>query len=274
MRVDLQEAAKPLRKLRKLLKDVPANPRPELIHNLRTQSRRVEATVHALSPTRDATSKRLLKLMKPVRKTAGRVRDMDVLIARTLNLTSNGAEESLVRLAEEMAAQRTKHAGHLRRIVRRDGEKIRRCLKDYGRKLRRTGGNGTAETLAAPEILAAQLQHWPRLGAGNLHEFRIHAKELQYMLKLAPGMDNHALDGLMHAKDAAGDWHDWVELRYMALTVLDPHSDATILSQIAAVVREKLRVALNAANAARRQVKPGSEIGFAASGNGDAPFRR
>lgn len=274
MRVDIQEAAKPLRKLRKLLKDVPANPPPDLVHQFRTQSRRVEATVHALSPPRNATARRLLKLMKPARKVAGKVRDMDVLIARTLDLTADGAEDGLVRLTEEMAARRTKHANRLRRIVRSDGEAVRRCLKEYCRNLRRDAADGSAETLAAPDILAAQLEHWPRLRAGNLHQFRIHAKELQNMLRLAPGVDDNALNALTKAKDSAGDWHDWVALRCMAETVLDPRADAAILGQIRTVVREKLRLALNAANVARRQVTSGSEAELAVSSNGRPAYRR
>lgn len=253
MRVDLKEAATPLRKLRTLLKDSPADPSPNYVHKLRTQTRRLEATVHALSPHGDAKAQRLLTLMKPVRKAAGKVRDMDVLIGKVPALTPDGAEESLVRLTEHMAAQRERHAARLRRIIKSRRKEARRRLKEYGSQLQRTVSGDTTESFAAPQKLATQLQHWPRLHAENLHEFRIQAKELQYMLKLAPGSDRRVLDAFAKVKDAAGDWHDWLQLSEVAEEVLESRRDGVILRQIRDILHEKLRAALSAGEAARRQ---------------------
>jgi CHAD domain-containing protein len=44
--------------------------------------------------------RRLLKSMKPVRKAAGVVRDMDVLVADALTLPNAAKNESVVRLVE------------------------------------------------------------------------------------------------------------------------------------------------------------------------------
>ncbi len=74
----VETAVKPLRKLYKELKDFPADPSAEQVHELRTQARRLEAVVHTFSSDSDGEGQRLLKLMKPVRKAAGKVRDVDV----------------------------------------------------------------------------------------------------------------------------------------------------------------------------------------------------
>jgi CHAD domain-containing protein len=49
MALDAERAAKPLRKLRKLLKKMPAVRSADDIHDFRTSSRRIEATIHSLS---------------------------------------------------------------------------------------------------------------------------------------------------------------------------------------------------------------------------------
>lgn len=60
------------------LKKLQKNDAPDKVHKFRTRIRRLEATLLALQPdARNAT--RLLRMMKPLRKRAGKVRDMDVL---------------------------------------------------------------------------------------------------------------------------------------------------------------------------------------------------
>ena len=76
MALDPEKLQKPLRKLRKSLKQLPGRPSPEVIHDLRTRSRRLEAIVHALMFDRHAPGKRLLGSIAPIRKRAGKVRDI------------------------------------------------------------------------------------------------------------------------------------------------------------------------------------------------------
>lgn len=252
MNVDTQKAIKPLRKLRKSLNDFPRTPSPEDVHDLRTHTRRLEAIVHALSPKSEAGAAMLLKLVKPVRKAAGKVRDMDVLLAKVFALTGEPAGEGLLRLAEHLAARRSRHAERLVRVVGRRRKQLRKCLKQYVHGMEESGSEGALTTLAAPQILVTQLEHWPRLHEKNLHEFRIQAKELRYMLQLAPQADRQRLEALNETKDAAGEWHDWVALKAIADDLLDPESDAEFLKEIAAKTREKLRAGLSAANRLRK----------------------
>jgi CHAD domain-containing protein len=103
----------------------------------------------------------------------------------------------------------------------------------------------------APLGLAARLERWPKLTSGNLHEFRICAKELRYMLQLSNGVPKRRLDALDQTKDVAGEWHDWVELRSVAEDVLDPEADREIFRRINSIIREKFHQALSAANRLR-----------------------
>jgi|SRR5712671_3994881 len=79
MALDADRAEKPVRKLRKLLKKMPATPGADDIHDFRTNSRRTEATPEALSLDSGNNCRRILKELSRLRKRPGKVRDMDVL---------------------------------------------------------------------------------------------------------------------------------------------------------------------------------------------------
>jgi CHAD domain-containing protein len=261
MNIDVARAGKPPRKLRQLLKSLSLDPDPETVHELRTQTRRLEAILHTLSPRNTASPSpgdihRILKLLKPVRRAAGRVRDMDVLIGKASSLSSSELSGGVVRLIERMSEIRTADARRLHRRVKRRRKEARSSLKRFLRNLEHTkvqGHVGAATILAPPQILAQELDHWPRLTEENLHEFRKGVKELHYMLQLFPGQDGHRMTYYARVKDRVGDWHDWLELKSLAESVLDPKEDAPMLSEIRSILQEKLHAALNAANALRKR---------------------
>ena len=248
---DLDKARKPGKKLRKLLKDFPRDPSPEDVHALRTGTRKVEATVHALFPEDDRDAKKLLKAMKPVRKAAGHVRDMDVLIANAFTVHADTGQECRVKLVEYLAGLRRKHAGRLNDAIAKQEGRARKLLKKHVERIEEeAAGNSGLDRI---KRVAAELEHWPKLHKDNLHEFRKHAKELRYMLQLKADADRRAMDALGRVKDTAGDWHDWVELLEYAEDVLKPDTDGAVLGEIRETMREKLRLALTEANAVRRQ---------------------
>lgn len=252
MDVDFEKAVKPAKKLRKRLKAFPPHPTPDDIHSLRTQTRRLEANVHALFPDDDRTAKKLLKAVKPLRKAAGKVRDMDVLLGKTYALDIEPEQECMIKLAERLAGMRRKHLRRLESAIARRGGRARKLLKKFIARM--TDGAAMRGGRAGRiRDTAAELEQWPKLHAQNLHEFRIRAKELRYMLQLDPEPDRGTIDAFGRIKDTAGDWHDWVELEKIARKILDAQTDDALLKAIHNAVRDKLRIALTAANAVRRQ---------------------
>ncbi len=83
---ELERARKAVRELGKTLKSLPSDPPPREVHKLRTATRRVEAIAAVLAPVEGKESRRLLKSIEPVRKAAGGVREMDVLIGNARKL--------------------------------------------------------------------------------------------------------------------------------------------------------------------------------------------
>lgn len=253
MKLQPNQVEKPLRKLRKQVGAFPSDPPPEDVHSLRTHTRRLEATVAALAMGRQKESRRLLKMIKPVRKAAGKVRDMDVLIGDVLTLSEDQGSEAVVRLVEHLANMRIKSARQLRDMVSKKRGKIRKCLKESSKLMRKKLKDDSApiDGNAGPQILVTELSHWPGLDEGNLHMFRIRIKELRYMLQLSPQADGKVVDALGEVKDAIGEWHDWEELLRIAGKVLDPRSDGDLLKRIENTRSEKLQEALAAADRVR-----------------------
>ncbi len=253
MKLEPDHVEKPLRKLRKQLGTLPPNPHPEDVHSLRTQTRRLEAAIAALVLERDKRSRRLVKLINPVRKAAGKVRDMDVLIRDVITLKDAQSGEGLVRLVEHLAKMRLKNARKLHDVIVRRRQKTRKRLKESSKLLRKRLKENTdaVDGEAAPQILITEIRHWPQLDAGNLHPFRLRIKELRYILQFAETADTKFIDRLGHVKEVIGEWHDWVELLRIATKVLD--SGDPLLKRIEHIGTEKLQVALDAANQLRER---------------------
>jgi CHAD domain-containing protein len=254
MDIELDSAQRPLRRLRKALKRLPSDPTPADVHDLRTQSRKLEAVAGALQLDRKKTTRQVLKTVTPVRKAAGNVRDMDVFVGHLFSLSRKRDDDSLVRLMEHLGERRMENARELHRTVEENRKHARRSLKDYS-KLIGKQFPGKKQVMAspapAPAALATELANWPKLDEENIHSFRIKVKQLRYMLQLSDQADKKIVEALGKVKDEVGDWHDWQELAAIARQVLNPREDRTALKRIEEIGAAKLKKALAAANELR-----------------------
>lgn len=253
MKFDAQSIEKPVRKLRKLLKKFSRDPLPDEVHALRTQARRVEAVMAALDPHHNGKARHLRKTVSGLRKVAGDVRDMDVLIEEVLSLCEKNDKGAMVRLIEALSELRIKHVRKLRTEVEQHRKNVCKGLKRFTKKATVAARSLTPNATATPQILATELINWPRLTAENLHPFRIRAKELRYILQLAPDAARRQIKTLGKLKDSVGEWHDWMELGRIAKKALDGRRDVNILRQLRTIEAAKLREALAVSNDIRKQ---------------------
>jgi CHAD domain-containing protein len=268
--MERERIVKPLRQLSKLLKEMAESPTPGEVHKLRTRARQIEALAAALEPADAKQTRRLLKAIKPVRKAAGGVRDMDVLAGdlRHMPVTraNNGTRDSVVRLVEHLSTVRRKNAADLLDAVDRQRKPARRELRRYTKLVdsvargKRTAQIDVAYALKSEDgddsrssALMDELAQWPRLNARNIHLFRLKVKELRYVLELFPQADEKFVELLGKVKDEIGDWHDWQQLGEIAREVLDAQEDRELLEQIDAVAKQKLARALAGANGLRQR---------------------
>jgi CHAD domain-containing protein len=263
--MDLNRVQKPLRQFRKSLKRLPKDPPPETVHKLRTRARHIEAIAAALTEPDEKKTRRLLKSIRPVRKAAGNVRDMDVLTGNALSLPQNSHQESLVRLVEHLGIARQKSAGDLLATVDQQRKTARRVLKQYAKLAQAALAqetNGSSDSpqahtelhvQAVTQDLIRELSRWPALSVRNIHPFRLKVKELRSILQLIPNANPRLVDALGNVKDQIGDWHDWQQLAEAARQMLDPPQDRSLLSHIDRIGKQKLRHALASANALRKR---------------------
>jgi CHAD domain-containing protein len=260
MALDFQRARKPVRKLRKLLKKMSAEPTPEQIHDFRTNSRSMEATLQAFGLENSGLRRRVLKPLSQLRKRAGKIRDMDVLTTYAASVhTEDGEQDCAVQLLEHLGAQRRKYARKFHSVSRLDGSKLRRGLKQVRRELDRKGAmvEDKKTLLAEPSSsalkLASDLGSIPRLDHSNLHPFRLQLKELRNVLRLSDAPDQDLIAALAKVKDAIGEWHDWEELVNLAAKVLDHGSQCRLMQQLKSTTRDKFESALSQAEQLRKR---------------------
>ncbi len=250
MQLILGQVRKPIRALRKSLRELPGNPPQQAIHNLRTRSRRLEAISAAL-PSRDKhIARRLLNSIKPLRKAAGDVRDMDVLDAKVHSLIRSNPDPSFERLLAHLQAVRAESARQLVESFSAERKTVRRCLKRFSKYVEDEFTQAPPDARQA-HALFDELCRWPRLSASNLHDFRIRIKELRYMLQLMEGANTALMQALENAKLRIGAWHDWEQLHRIAEEVLDAKKDRNAIAAITADEAKKFSSAMRTAQSLR-----------------------
>jgi CHAD domain-containing protein len=223
-----------------------AKPAPDNVHKFRTSSRRVEVLVSDLARNHSGNDRKLLKLLGTLRKTAGRVRDLDVQCAalHSLKIPQEPARKSqLMRtLAEERAKREKKLAKSLDKAT----------VAEVRRRLKRTAASLSIPKNAAPLTLARRKLTDLEMDPGNvtertLHQFRMVGKRARYIAELA-GKDAEAtrlIALLHHMQDVIGDWHDWVQLADRAEKLFGGVQDSALVAALRNITRAKFRQAVN-----------------------------
>jgi CHAD domain-containing protein len=227
---------------------------------LRTNTRRLEATIAALGLGSNGNERRLLRELAPIRKRAGKVRDMDVLTADAANVHLDGEQDCQVQVLEYLGAERERQVEKLRALIRKYKQDLRRrekrSLKDFEKVLQPNNGNqpgaaasGVLEAMADALKLSSELAAETKLDRKNLHPYRLKVKELRYVLQLASTADEHQfVEKLGEVKDAIGEWHDWEELIAIADGVVDHGPNCKLMRKMKAISRDKYETALDMTN--------------------------
>jgi CHAD domain-containing protein len=269
MPLDSEQIQEPVRKLRKLLKKLPADPSVREVHRFRTNSRRIEAALPALELNSGRNGRRILKQISKLRKQAGKVRDMDVLTAFLSDFPrDHGEEECSVRLLEHLGARRAKQAARLHAMSHNNAPELRKRLKRTAKtadkilaaKPRSSEDSDTNYAVAASALkLLSALRQPVRLAKTNLHPYRIKIKELRNLLQMAENQDRQEfITSLGEVKDAIGEWHDWEELIAIAKDVLDHQRNCLLMQRLRMMAGAKYKKAIHLAETMRKKFVPTS----------------
>jgi|SRR5581483_1130761 len=257
MAIDQQLIHKAIGRLRKFAKNVPKQPSPEDVHKVRTSARRLEAIFGALSLDSGTNEQRLIKLLRKVRRRAGKVRDLDVLTGHLNGVRSNGESECEVQLLEFLGSERDRQAGKLHSLIGKRRAELRARLRKTDAKVDRLLGDGGQESAALATaralLLSSQLDNPKRFNKGNLHPYRLKVKELRYVLQMAPSADSKFVEELGKVKDTIGEWHDWEELVAIANDVLGHRRNCKLIRQLKEISDSKYQQAVAVTEQMRRE---------------------
>ena len=260
MRFKIGNLNKHITQLQRSLKRFPRRPAPEDVHQLRGQIRNLEAIVDALT-TGGKRKDHLLKALIRIGKSAGKVRDMDVLVELACSLPTSRKNECVVQLLEYLGERRFKAAAKLQAIIsaQREGafHSLKQCSRLIDKSLssskKNASTNLSTNTVGLVQALVRELSNWPRLNEDNLHSFRLKVKELRSVLQLLADGDTKFITALAKAKDAIGEWHDWNELAAIAQRVAGRSHACGIHKQVQLISREKLKRSIATANEIRKK---------------------
>jgi CHAD domain-containing protein len=255
MPLDFERVHKPIKKLRKILKRTSSEPLPEDIHQLRTNIRRLEATIDAFSLDSRHGTKRLRKRLSRLRKLAGKIRDTDVFTGYAASINPEGEDGCKIQLLEYLGAKRqvlgkklygemAKHGGSVRHSLKRLAGDVDQIV---GANDNRNGGTASLQAAATALRLQSELATTPKhLGRQNLHPYRLKVKELRNVLQLGEHpADKEFLETLKRVKDAIGEWHDWDELVTTAERVLDHGARCNVVRALKRVAKGNYERALS-----------------------------
>jgi CHAD domain-containing protein len=233
-----------LNKLKKTLNDAATGPDAAAVHLLRTTTRRVETRL----PVEKQTAK-LHKVLKRLRRRAGKVRDVDVQVTALSKLRfdeSSSARQSVLRALQKQRMRQQK------KLVSLITDELNDKLPSRMTRARGAFPSVSAEPDAARPIAVQRatddfldLVAKTELTEEHLHAFRVNCKRIRYALE--PYEDEagaeEVLTLLKTIQDAVGEWHDWVTLSATAQKTVPGNSLVKVIQTRAkSLFVEALRV--------------------------------
>ena len=253
MPVDRERTRFVFQKLNRQLDKLANKPQPNDVHQFRTYSRRLQALLEELPPKLSRNDKKLLKLLRRLRRRAGRVRDLDVQIAALHSLKIPQEPRRKAQLLDALTEMRGKRERKLHDSL----DKV--TTRELGKRLKKAAKNyEIAETTEPLRVARQRLTDVSKpqlpLTEDVLHQYRIAGKRARYVAELA-GKAPEAepfIRSLVSMQDALGDWHDWWLLSQSAEKIIHDAPDSALLSALHNVTGAKFRHAVRVVTEMRK----------------------
>ena len=222
-----------------------AEPTAKPVHRLRTSTRRIEAQLMLFEllpalPPHDKAACKARRLLKKLRRAAGKVRDLDVqgdlIAAETPDDAPRSIQKKSLQLRGALEEQRAQAARQLVKTLQQHQAKLALTLESLLSTL------APSEPLTiAPTQLSTIIQSWfsqnsPAEPTSNpddpehLHSIRKTAKLARYLAENAPKSartPRKLARTFESIQEAGGEWHDWLILSTIAGNELGKSSPLT-----------------------------------------------
>jgi CHAD domain-containing protein len=220
---------------------------PEPVHTFRITTRRLETLLEQLIPSRDRNRKKLLKMLDRIRRSAGKVRDIDVQLAALRTLKMPLEPRRKTQLVQELLELRRKHVSKLRKLLKKSD------LRELCKRLKRASKDARFDTRIDPlttarKILASVPISSDKPDEDALHRYRVVVKRARFAAEFAPpsAASKRLIAQLQRLQDVIGHWHDWWKLTDTALDRLGDVTESSLVAVLHNLTRAKFRLALSA----------------------------
>ena len=254
MAISAERGKSIFRKTEKELLRLSSGHRADAVHGFRTTTRRMQTLLEQLVADNDRKHKKLLKMLNRIRKSAGKVRDIDAQLEALRSLKVHQEPRRKTQLMQSLIELRTQHERKLRKLLKKQD------IRDIRKRLRRAGDSVRLDSSKDPLSVARQMLRTVPVPKGpvdeeTLHRYRLVVKSARYAAEFAPKSPetNKFLAELKRMQDALGNWHDWLTLTHTAVERLGDVNQSSLVAVIHNVTRGKFRHAVSAVMAAKTE---------------------
>jgi CHAD domain-containing protein len=247
MAIDQQQRRRIFQYLDRLLGKMSKGAEAEDVHRFRTYSRRVETFLENLGLEQTGNDKKLARLLKRLRKKAGKVRDLDVQITSLEGLKISSQQRHKDQMLRVMRKERDSRASKLEKSFDHD------TVTELRRRLRRTSAEAIIPEDVSPLAIAKQMlvgleNDRAPISEKRMHQYRLAGKRARYIAEFAGENAEAALliKAAKRMQDVIGDWHDWLELTNRAEDLFGRAHDSSLVSVLQNLTRAKFRQAIHA----------------------------
>jgi len=254
MAISAERGKSVFRKTEKELLRLSSGHRADAVHGFRTTTRRLQTLLEQLVADDDRKHKKLLKMLNRIRKSAGKVRDIDAQLEALRSLKVLQEPRRKTQLMQNLIELRAQHERKLRKLLKKQD------IRDIRKRLRRAENSMHLDSSKDPLSVAKQLLRTVSVPKGpadeeTLHHYRLVVKRARYVAEFAPKSQETTkfLAELKRVQDALGNWHDWLTLTHTAVERLGDVNQSSLVAVIRNVTQGKFRHAVSAVMAAKVQ---------------------
>ena len=252
MAISAERGKSVFRKTEKELLRLSSGHRADAVHGFRTTTRRLQTLLEQLVADDDRKHKKLLKMLNRIRKSAGKVRDIDAQLEALRSLKVLQEPRRKTQLMQNLIELRAQHERKLRKLLKKQD------IRDIRKRLRRAENSMHLDSSKDPLSVAKQLLRTVSVPKGpadeeTLHHYRLVVKRARYVAEFAPKSQETTkfLAELKRVQDALGNWHDWLTLTHTAVERLGDVNQSSLVAVIRNVTQGKFRHAVSAVMAAK-----------------------
>jgi CHAD domain-containing protein len=226
-------------KVIRISKDIRRDPAPDKVHQFRTTLRRIESAIAPAAAVLTSKDQKVLADLKRIRKSAGRLRDVDVQLEALSSLTIDRGFDQKKQLQQTLERKRKRRAAKLETSLKEFSE----SLPKVARLAKRVAEAHSDNSQSGVDFNRLAMDQWSHAAVkyelntkrnfspDALHDLRLDLKRVRYTAEMATQNGNKTLiSQAKRIQDAIGQWRDLATLTETAEEVLNNYQNSSLVS--------------------------------------------